>query len=241
MGVENANRIPTSSSENEFTSSGEWDNKNAVFFAKMAIEETAKLYGSIFTRMASKYALEFEVEKLKEKPPENIQGLEEVINYITANLDRYPRGHCALVYGIGKADYKLQGSSAAGSKRAAYGASKSIIGNSGILNSVVGTTEDVFEACKKWIAAVQSTKVMIPTRFIRGENNQVNIVFHACCMHKDACMALLEEGISRMIGGLECIILILINAGVEIITKKHFDYTLEEFDKPDCRGRIFEV
>jgi len=227
-------------SESEFTGSFEWDSRNAVFFTKMAIEETAKLYGPIFKQMVSKYALNFEAEKLKEKPPENMQGLDEVMNYIMANLDRYPNGHCALVYGILKTESKLQGSLASGGKRAVYGAQKSIMENSGMLNSIVGTTEDVVEACKMVNDTATSTKVAVPTHFIRVENNQVNIVFHPCCTHKDACMAFVDEGVSRMVGGLECIILGLINAGVEIITKKHFDYVLEEFNTPVCRGRMWE-
>jgi hypothetical protein len=228
------------SSENEFPGSFEWDSRNAVFFTKMAIEEAAKLYGPIFKQMASKYALKFEAEKLKENPPENIQGLDEVMNYIMANLDRYPNGHCALVYSIFKTEYTLQGFSASGGKRAVYGAQKSIMENSGLLNGVVGTIEDVFEACKKVHETATLTKVAVPAHFIRVENNQVNIVFHPDCTHKDACMAFVDEGISRMVGGLECVILGLINAGVEIITKKHFDYVLEEFNTPVCRGRIWE-
>nr|MDO8082074.1 hypothetical protein [Candidatus Freyarchaeota archaeon] len=229
-----------SNSENEFTVEGEWDNRNAIFFAKMAVEEARKLYGPIFPRMASRYALEFESRMLKEKPPENIQGLEEVTNYIIANLDRYPNGCSALSYGIFKAESKLQGSTGAGAKRVAYGAMKSILESSGILNSVVGTTEDVFEAYKKFTDSVRSTKVVILTRVIRKENNQVVVVFHDCPF-KEACRAFVDEGISRMIGGWECIALIIVNVGIEIITKNTLDYKLEEFDKPNCRGRVWEV
>nr|MDO8080963.1 hypothetical protein [Candidatus Freyarchaeota archaeon] len=229
-----------SNSENEFTIEGEFDSQTGIIFTKIAAEETAKLYGPIFKRMASKYALEFEAEKLNEKPSENIQGLDEVTNYVIANLDRYPGGLCSLVYGVFKADFKLQGSTGAGAKRAAYGAMKSIIMSSGMLNSIVGTTEDVFEACKKFTGTVKSTKVVIPMRLTRGENNQVTVVYPDC-LFKEACRALLNEGLSRAVGGLECVALILLNAGVEIITKKTFDYMLDEFDEPECRGRVREV
>lgn len=78
--------------KNEFMVECETDSQNLLLAAKFAVEETAKLYGPIFTRIVSEYALKFEAEKLNEKPPENIQGLEAVTNYILANLKRYPRG-----------------------------------------------------------------------------------------------------------------------------------------------------
>ncbi|MEX2724597.1 MAG: hypothetical protein Q6366_014835 [Candidatus Freyarchaeota archaeon] len=45
------------SSKNEFFVEGEPDGQTITFVAKTAVEETAKLYGPIFTRMVSDYAL----------------------------------------------------------------------------------------------------------------------------------------------------------------------------------------
>jgi hypothetical protein len=216
------------------------DSQTIVLVGKTAVEETAKLYGPIFTRMASEYALKFEAEKLKERPPENIRDLEAVTNYIIANLGRYPQGYNSLIYGIGKADSKLQGSTGIGARRAAYSAIKSILESSGLLNSIIGTTEDAFEAIYKAEELNKEIKTAVPARYIRGENNQV-IVIVPNCYYKDACNAFVKEGISRIVGGSECIYLIVTNAEAEIITKKQFDYRIDEFGKSECRGRIFEV
>jgi len=216
------------------------DSQNIVLAAQIAVKETAKFYGSIFVRMVSDYALEFEADKLKEKPPEAIQGLEEITNYIIANLDRYPRGYNSLIYGIAKADSELQGSSGSGSRRAAYSGIKSVLEGSGLLNSIIGTTEDVFEADCKAQEIIKAVKTAVPARHIRGENNQV-ITVVSNCAYRDACDALLNEGILRLAGGVECIYLIITIFGAEIITKKHLDYKLDEFGEPECRGRIFEV
>nr|MDO8083093.1 hypothetical protein [Candidatus Freyarchaeota archaeon] len=215
------------------------DNQTIVLVAKTAAEETAKLYGSIFTRMVSKYALQFEAEKLKEKPQENIQGLEAVTNYILANLKRYPRGYCALIYGMAKADIKFWGSTGAGSRRAAYSAMKSIFEGSGLLKSIIGTTKDPFEALYTTEKINKEIKTASPARYIREENNQV-IVVVPNCIYMDACSAFVKEGISRLIGGSECIFLIVTNVAAEIITEKHLDYRLDEFNESECRGRIFE-
>ncbi len=226
--------------QNEFVTDSEPDRQIIVVFIKSAVEETAKVYGPIFTRMVSTYALEFEAEKLGETLSEGIQGLEEVTDYIVSNLDKYPKGYCALVYGIGKAESKLQGSTGAGSKRSAYTAMKSILESSGLLNNVIGTTEDAFEANYKFEELSKMVKTAFPLRFIRGKNNEVTIVAENC-LFKDACRAFVNEGISRMIGGGECVALICHAAVAEIITKKLYDYRLDEFDKPGCRGRVFEI
>jgi hypothetical protein len=99
--------------------------------------------------MVSEYALQFEAEKLEEDPPENIEGLDQVTNYILANLNRYPRGYCALLYGTAKADSKFWGSTGAGARRAAYSAMKSMSVSSGLLNGMIGTTRDPLEAIYK--------------------------------------------------------------------------------------------
>jgi len=75
--------INLSNIKNEFSVEGELDSRTIVFVAKTAVEETAKLYGQIFARMVSEYALQFEAKKLGEKPPENISGLGAVTDYKT--------------------------------------------------------------------------------------------------------------------------------------------------------------
>jgi hypothetical protein len=231
--------IIQTNSKNEFIIECEPDSQILVLVAKTAVEETAKLYGPIFTRMVSEYALKFEADKLKESPPENVQGLEAVTNYIIANLGKYPRGYNSLIYGVCKADSKLQGSTGAGAKRAAYIAMKSIMESSGLLNTLIGTTEDAFEAIRKAEELNKEIKSTVSGRYIRGENNRI-IMIVPNCLFKDACNAFVKERISRMVGGSECIFLITTNAEGEIVTKKHLDYRLEEFGEPNCKGIIFE-
>ncbi|MEM3588084.1 MAG: hypothetical protein QXO71_12290, partial [Candidatus Jordarchaeaceae archaeon] len=149
------------------------DNQTLLLVARTAAEETAKLYGTLFSRMVSAYALKFEAEKLNEKPPENLHGLEEVTNYIIANLGKYPRGYNSLIYGIAKADIKFWGSTGAGSRKAAYSAIKAIFENSGILKGVIGATKDLFEAVYITEKINKETKTASNVRYVRGNENQV--------------------------------------------------------------------
>ncbi|WXG41835.1 MAG: hypothetical protein WED07_13900 [Candidatus Freyarchaeum deiterrae] len=249
--LSNSENAPNS--ENECIIDGELEDQINILISKASIEENVKLYGPIYNRMVSEYALEFESRMLKEKPPEDIRGLEAVIKYLIANENRYPRGNCALIYGIAKTESKLQGhAGSSGSRRAAYTATKSMLEKGGLLKDLVGTTENVLEAAKAFAAKAgaafasrglsvsKAEKVQRIHYFGVEGKNQVSILY-SDCPYKDTCRALLNEGISRLIGGLQCVNLILANACTEIITKKRFDYVLDEFDKPDCRGRIFEA
>ena len=208
--------------------------------AKGAVEETSKIYGPIFSRMVWEHALEFEVETLKEKPPESIEGLDGVIDYIVANLEKYPRGYCSLIYGIGKAESKLEGAMASGAKRAAYTAMKSLIATSGLLDNVIGSTDDLFEALKTFVEIEKAMQTASPLHLVREDSERVSMAVPEC-PYKDACRALASEGISRMFGGSECMMLIGLTAAAEIITEKTYDYKLDKFDNPDCTGKIYSV
>ncbi len=77
---------------NEFTVEVETDSQALTLLVKYAADETAKLYGPIFSRMAAEHAARFEAEQLGEEPPKNIQTLDDATDYILRNLDKYPQG-----------------------------------------------------------------------------------------------------------------------------------------------------
>jgi len=150
---------------NEFTVEVETDSQALTLLVKYAADETAKLYGPIFSRMAAEHAARFEAEQLEEEPPKNIQTLDDATDYILRNLDKYPKGYNALMYAIGKTEASLQGATGAGAKRTAFSAMKSIIENSGILNEIEGTTQDMFEAIYKVQELEKQTKTTVPATY----------------------------------------------------------------------------
>ncbi|MEM3587029.1 MAG: hypothetical protein QXO71_06885, partial [Candidatus Jordarchaeaceae archaeon] len=165
--------------EKECIIEGEFDQRFAIALAKAAIEEIANIYGPAFTRLASEYALEFEAKMLNEKPPENIKGLNAVTNYIIANLNRYPRGQCSMVYGLNKAESKLQGFSSSGARRGAYKAMKVMFEKTGLLNKLIGTTENAYEALK--MLPVKEMRQVTRYHYIRGEGkNEVTAIYSNC-------------------------------------------------------------
>ncbi|MEM3586738.1 MAG: hypothetical protein QXO71_05375 [Candidatus Jordarchaeaceae archaeon] len=197
--------------------------------------EHEKLYGLVYTRMALKYILEFEAKKLREEPPQNIQGLEEVVNYIIANLDRYPNGHCALHYGTLKAEFSLQGG--IGVRKLTREIMKNLLETSGFLKSLVGTTESAYEAVK--MLPLREMKLIKRLHCVRAEGKNEVIGTISDCPFKDSCRALVEKGMSRRIGGLHCTMLTFGTVAVEIITGKNF--APDKIEEPHCIGRVFEI
>lgn len=213
------------------------DINTSLMVSKTTTEAVARMFGPVFTKNTIKYTLEFEAEKLGENPPENIETLEGAVEYIQKNIDRYPDGVCSIVYGMAKSERMLEGYSASGSKRMAFNAVKKVMEESGMLSSLQGSTDQIFDAIVKFHELNSLLKVIPPNRFVREENGAKMIVKNCTC--KDACRKLAQEDFSRIVGGKECIILINHCAAAEIITGKRCDYTLEKFDQPTCEGKIY--
>lgn len=209
-------------------------------FISAAIKVIDSLFGPAFTRMIIRYALEFESEKTGEKPPENIQNIEEVVQYITELREKYPRFYNCLIYGIAKAEKLFEGSTASGAKNLAYNAIRKIIEDSGLLNEVKGKIPKIYEALIRYVEIADSLKATTPQRIV-NESEKVILQEMKGCPWKDACKAMVKEGITRMTGGYECVVLIANSAALSLVSGKPVDYKLDIFDKPKCVGRIFEI
>jgi len=213
------------------------DVNTSLMVSKTTTEAVASMFGPVFTKNAVKYTLEFEAQKLGENPPKGIETLDGAVEYIQKNINRYPDGVCSIVYGMAKTERVLEGYSASGSKRMAFNAVKKVMEDSGMLSSLQGSADQIFDAIAKFHELNSFLKVIPPNRFERQDNGAKMIVKNCTC--KDACRKLAGEDFSRIIGGKECIILINHCAAAEIITGKRCDYKLEKFDQPACEGKIY--
>lgn len=209
----------------------------SLMVSKTSTEAVAKIFGPVFIKNVIKYTLEFEAEKISENPPNDVETLDGAIEYISKNFERYPDGVCSIVYGMAKSERVLEGFSASGSKRMAFDSVKQVLEESGMLSSLQGTTDQIFDAIAKFHELNSSFQVIPPNRFERQGNEAKMTVNNCTC--KDACKKLAEEDFSRIVGGKECIILINHCAAAEIVTGKRCDYTLEKFDQPMCEGKIY--
>jgi len=212
-----------------------------TMFISAAVKVIDGLFGPAFTRMISKYALDFEYKKTGEKPPENIENIDEAVKYITECKDKYPRSYNCLIYGIAKTEKMFEGSTASGAKNLAYNAIKKIIEDSGLLNQVKGKIANIYKALIRYIEIADAVKATTPQRIVKESEKVVFQEIGENCPWKDACKAMDKEGITRMMGGQECVVLIANSAALSLVSGKQIDYKLDKFDQPNCEGRIFEI
>ncbi|MEM2135800.1 MAG: hypothetical protein QXG44_13180 [Candidatus Jordarchaeaceae archaeon] len=172
---------------------------------------------------------------LKRSRPKNLHELEDVANYILANPDRYPNGQYLLHHGTLKAEIDLQGG--IGLRKVTKEVMKNLLEASGLLKSLVGTTESAYEAVK--MLPLREMKLIKRLHCVRAEGKNEVIGTISDCPFKDSCRALVEKGMSRRIGGLHCTMLTFGTVAVEIITGKNF--APDKIEEPHCIGRVFEI
>ncbi|MGQ9723437.1 MAG: hypothetical protein ACUVXA_19200 [Candidatus Jordarchaeum sp.] len=207
----------------------------AVFFLKQSFEDVGKVFGPSYLKLLIEYAREFEAEKLGESPPNGIETLNDIVNYILGNLDRYPRGYCALVYGNAKADSKIEGSTGAAWKRSGINALKQLMQPSGLLNS----SRSPIEALESAQEFAQSINMAAKLQFMENSDDTVSIIIEECPF-TDSCEAFEKEGISRISGKRECANLICYTAAAQLMTGRQCDYSIRRTEKY-CNGKIFHI
>ncbi len=207
----------------------------AVLFLKQSFEDVGKVFGPSYIKLLVDYAKQFEAEKLGESPPAEIQTIDDVVNYILKNLDRYPRGYCALVFGNAKADSKIEGATGAAWKRSGLNALKQLMQASGLL----GETLELKEALEKSQEFAKSINMAAQLQFINESEDTVSVVVEKCPF-TDSCEAFDREGISRVAGRRECANLICYTAAAQLVTGKQCDYSLVR-NEGKCLGKIFLV
>jgi hypothetical protein len=69
-------------------------------------KEAEKDYGKIFTTRYIEFALQFLAEKIGEEPPQNIETLDQLKEYLISKTGIYPKPYCAVVYAEFKVDHE---------------------------------------------------------------------------------------------------------------------------------------
>ncbi|MHA1580012.1 MAG: hypothetical protein ACTSUQ_10350 [Candidatus Freyarchaeota archaeon] len=210
------------------------DAKLAILFLKQSFEEIGKVFGPSYIRLLVEYGKNFEAENLGESPPDGIETLDDLVNYILENLDRYPRGYCAMVYGNAKADSRIEGSTGAAWKRSAMDALRQLMQPSGLLDSAL----PLREALQRAQEFAESIRMAAKLKFTEEDADTVSLLVEECPF-TDACGAFEKEGISRISRRKECPNLVCYTAAAELLTGEPCDYAIEKEDR--CRGKIFKI
>lgn len=213
-----------------------------LLFAKFTADRIVETFGPVYRRFIVEHALKFESEMLGESPPEGIEDLEQLSNYLLSKLEKYPKSYCALVYGMSKADQLLQGG-AGTARTASFVITKHLLEGSGILNKLIGSTDDLYEALVKAEEVFVSMKAGLPgdLKFQKMKDNRVRVTMRDCPF-TDACKKMRSEGLWRPDGTPECYVLTRSVVIAEVVTGKKFDYRVEDLNPPEsCSGYVFPI
>jgi hypothetical protein len=202
------------------------------FFAE-GVEGQAKTYGPVFSRLVAQASTAFVAEKVNEQPP-NIDTLKESVSYIAGKLAKYPRAYCALAYGVGKAISMLEGAVGSGAKVFSASLMKPIMLKNG-LDKILGHSSETFEAAQKWAKFTESIgfadKGVVSLSPKNGSEIAVKVTG---CDYADACNKIVQEGISRVIGGTVCAWAVAYTAASEMGTGDQHDYKMNKVEPPNC-------
>ncbi len=213
-----------------------------LFSVKFTADKIVEIFGPVYKRFIVNYSLKFESEMLNEAPPDGIEDLEQLNNYLLSKTERYPKSYCALVYGMSKADQLLQGGSGT-ARTASLVATRRLLEDSGILSQLIGSTSDPYEALVKTEEIFVSMNAGLPgsVKFQKITDGRVRVVVHDCPFF-EACEKMRFEGLWRPNGTPECYILTRSVVISELITGKKFDYNVEDLNPPEkCSGHIIPL
>nr|MDO8079155.1 hypothetical protein [Candidatus Freyarchaeota archaeon] len=212
-------------------------NVNALLdFCIIYLQIEEKMYGSVYSRMAKKYTMQFVAKKLGEEPPEGSDEWEwpQVKEYLEKRLERYPYIFNALLYAGGKTEASLQGATGTSRIMAAKVAKQLDVSQPG---KVLNFAQAWKQSMGNWV----SFRVLPPEMSYSIEDeNTIKFVIKNCPF-KDSCKAYIEENITHFGGGHICGIGrgLSSDIGQKIITG--CDYILDEFANPNCTVRIVKI
>jgi hypothetical protein len=211
-----------------------------ITFGLTTAEHLSEVYGEIFPRLVRDAVIDFISNEVGETPPK-VENLQEAADYVRSKLDKYPSGHCAFWYGIGKAESVLQG--AAGPATRLY--LRDIVKRMTELDGVgilVGKSDDTTGALEAFKRVATSMELLDADSYeCKGDANSSELRIRKC-PNGDGCKKMISEGIIKASG---CKPLCTISLGsavtAEIVTKVAHDYEIIELKPPNCVARVFKL
>jgi hypothetical protein len=209
------------------------DAKLSLSFFAEGVEGQTKTYGPVFSRLVARASTAFVAEKINEEQPK-IESLKEAVNYIAGKLDKYPRAYCALAYGVGKAISTLEGTVSSGAKVFSASLLKPLMIKNG-LDKILGRSSETLEAAQKWQRFTESIKFADKGIVSLSRNDETGATVKVTgCDYADACTKIIQEGISRVIGGTVCAWAVAYTAASEMSTGDQHDYRMTKVEPPNC-------
>jgi len=208
------------------------DSKSLIGAIMIGVKEQENVLGPVFSARVIEYALQFLSGKIGGAPPESIENLDQLAEYLVSIADRYPTPNSALIYAQAKAENDLQGRVGATSRFGEIGFRKRFVEESNVEKKNIDLEGVIVNLVQTAIDAKFSPKEF---GYRVNENETVDFLIPEC-FHKDGCRLAFKEGLlSRPDGRMQCSIISFLCQYFKLFTGYEWDYDCLEFDKPHCK------
>jgi hypothetical protein len=204
-----------------------------------SVKHLESIYGPVFSKMVAKFATQFEAGKLNDPSPPLVEKLQDCVNYVMQNIEKYSDGFCAIVYGSCKAENNLQGGIGSGGRTSTKQGMSEINIKTGAA-SAYNKTINTAQVCRAQLDLASKMSVMVGETEVSGNDDSATVTYKNC-RFADACETIYKEGIRRVGGGLECTNARAGTSSIELATKCTHDFEVIEFKPPKCTFRIYKV
>ncbi|WXG44033.1 MAG: hypothetical protein WED04_08380 [Promethearchaeati archaeon SRVP18_Atabeyarchaeia-1] len=209
-----------------------------ITFGVMTAEKLSEVYGGVFSNLVRDAVVSFVSDEVGEDPP-RVKDLQEAADYVRSRLDKYPLGHCAFWYGIGKAESVLQGAAGPASRLYLRDVVKRLTELDGV-GGLVGKGDNTTAALEAFKKVATSIELLDENSYnCRGDESSSELQIRDC-PNGDGCRKLISEGIMR-VGSKKPLCTISLGSAVtaEVVTNIAHDYEIIELKPPNCVAKIF--
>jgi hypothetical protein len=202
------------------------------------IKKAGQSLGPGYVQLAAKYSTEFFARKIGEETP-GIRDIDQALEYSSKNMKAFVNGYTAFAYGAMKAESTIQGATGAFARMVAKTATTEVFEKTGF-RKALGKASDSSEALSKYYTTLVKLGSMKQEDLNFTGSDGVLELQVDNCPYADACIAAVEEGISRILGGHGCVRILSFATIIEVMTGKQQDYKLRNLSPPRCSGTILE-
>jgi hypothetical protein len=206
----------------------------------MTAERLSEIYGGVFSKLICEYVSDFIGRKVGEQGPK-LETLSEAADYVRANIEKYPMGHCAFWYGIGKAESRLQGSAGPATRLYLREILQRMTQLDGI-GEIIGKIQDTTTALDQFKKVAITMEMLDENSYqCKGDENSAELRI-TNCPNGDGCKQMLAEGI--MSSGTRkplCTISLGSTVTAELVTNSPHDYEILKLDPPNCLSKVFKI
>jgi len=202
-----------------------------------------KIYGPIFTARIIKYVLHLISRQSGEDPPENIKTLDQMTKYLFSKKDKISVPPCyAVIWAQFVTQKKLEGHLGAGERVMDLNIFKWVMESSSGEVRKVDSNKNIDNVLPELRRPLVNLKIApLEMGYKKNEDGSIDMLYRDCYL-QDGCKFTLDAGLSKRPDGRQvCGFSAYVCQYLKMASGHEWDYTVLEFEKPNCIAKCFMV